>query len=181
MRIKQLLLSVLVLSNFMIGASAIVLSVSPSSLLADTGDECTLTGSFLGLPAWYKYLNAVEDSTGRCSPVLTNDQEDDIGQEEVNSALPIGLAILEGMLRISGIVAVVMIFVAGFKYITSQGVPDAAAGARKTALNALIGLVIVIMATTLVSFIGNSLLDSAPVGGTPALAQAPPQNGTGPR
>jgi hypothetical protein len=120
---------------------------------AAEGDECSLSGSFLGLPTWYKYLNAEEDSSGRCSPVLSGSD----GEEQVNSILPIGLAILEAMLRLSSVVAVVMIFVAGFRFITSQGSPDNAAAARKTAINALIGLVIVVIATGFVSFIGNSL------------------------
>jgi len=139
--------------------SSVTLSLIGSSPIAfaapDSSSNCTYPStSFLGLPVWYKYLAAQYDETGRCAPVLSGE---DAGTK-ANSALPIGLAILEGMLRISGIVAVVMIFWSGFKYITSQGNPEAAAGARKTAINALIGLAIVILATTLVSFVGNSLL-----------------------
>jgi hypothetical protein len=123
---------------------------------AAPGDLCQTDGSFLGLPTWYKYLEAREDPSGRCSPVLSGADT----ESKVNSALPIGLAILEAMIRLAGIVAVVMIFVAGFRYITSQGNPDAAAAARKTAFNSLIGLVIVVTATGLVSFIGSRLAGS---------------------
>lgn len=115
--------------------------------------NCVPNQSFLGIPTWYKYLTATEDTSGRCSPRLTTDSQGN----EINSLLPIGLAILEAMIRLAGVVAVVMIFWAGFKYITSQGNPDAAAGARKTAINALIGLVIVVLSTTIISFIGNRL------------------------
>lgn len=146
--------------------------------------KCTPTGgSFLGLPAWYKYLEGnVEQPSGRCVPVLSGDDE----EGQINSALPIGLAILEGMLRISSVVAVVMIFWAGFKYILSQGNGDAAAGARKTAINAMIGLTIVIFATTFVSFAGNSLLSGAeetPATSDPAPTTEPTLNPTtqGPR
>lgn len=125
---------------------------SPTVSAAE-GDACTLSGSFLGLPTWYKYLDAEEDASGRCSPVLSGSD----AEGRVNSALPIGLAVLEAMLRLAGMVAVVMIFVAGFKFITSDGSPDKAAGARKTVINAIIGLVIVVLSTGLVSFIGRTL------------------------
>jgi len=166
--IKKTLLGFFIATYIAIGASFIVAN-NHSVVFAAEGDACTNTNSFLGLPTWYKYLEQVEDSTGRCSPILSGA---DVG-EKTNSALPIGLAILEGMLRISGIVAVVMVFFAGFKYITSQGNPEAAVAARKTALNALIGLIIVIMATTLVSFVGNSLLPNTPR--APAPSRQGPQ------
>jgi hypothetical protein len=108
--------------------------------------------TFLGLPTWYKYLDG-DNSSGKCTPTLSGSDE----ETKVNSVLPIGLAILETIIRLAGIVAVVMIFVSGFRYITSQGNPEAAVAARKTAFNALIGLVIVVTSTGLVSFIGNRL------------------------
>jgi hypothetical protein len=112
-----------------------------------TGVGCDLDDSFLGLPTWYKYLESDEDSTGRCNPTIENTQ----------AALPIGIAILEGMIRLSGLVAVVMIFISGFKFITSQGNPESAKSARMTAINALIGLVIVMIATAVVSYIGRNI------------------------
>jgi hypothetical protein len=108
---------------------------------------CNPARSFLGLPTWYKYLDAETDSTGRCSPVIENAQ----------AAVPIGIAILEGMIRLGGLVAVVMIFIGAFRYITSQGSPEAATTARKTIINALVGLVIVIVSTSVVSYIGNRI------------------------
>jgi hypothetical protein len=161
--IKKFSLS-LIVALYIGFATVFIFGVNSSIAFAAEGNACTNPDSgFLGLPTWYKYLEQQEDSTGRCSPVLSYDESNTAQTKEeqkVNSALPIGLAILEGMLRLSGIVAVVMIFWAAFKFITTQGAPDAAAGARKTAINAMIGLVIVIIATTLVSFVGNSLLPS---------------------
>jgi cbb3-type cytochrome oxidase subunit 3 len=111
------------------------------------GVGCDLDDSFLGLPTWYKYLESDEDSTGRCNPTIENTQ----------AALPIGIAILEGMIRLAGLVAVVMIFIGGFRFITSQGNPESAKSARMTAINALIGLVIVMIATVVVSYIGRNI------------------------
>jgi hypothetical protein len=114
---------------------------------------CELSDSVLGIPTWYKYLEKETDSTGKCNVMLSGSDT----ESKANSALPIGLAILEATLRLAGLVAVAMVFWGGFKYITSQGSPDSAKGARTTIINALIGLVIVIVSTSLVSFIGRSI------------------------
>lgn len=131
------------LQGFLLGFTSTVYAV-------EGGDQCgkrTLLGV---IPAWDKYLDHT-DVEGRCTPVLKG----------MESALPIGIAIIETFIRLAGFVAVVMIIIGSFKFITSQGNSDAAAAARKTVINSLIGLVIVIISTTAVSFIGNSLIDSA--------------------
>jgi Type IV secretion system pilin len=117
------------------------------------GGPCELSDNFLGIPTWYKYLDKETDSTGKCNVVLSGGDT----EEKANSALPIGLALLEATLRLAGLVAVVMVFWGGFKYITSQGNPDSAKGARTTVINAIIGLVIVIVSTSLVTFIGGNI------------------------
>jgi hypothetical protein len=114
---------------------------------------CQLRESLLGIPTWYKYLDREIDESGKCSVVLGGSDT----EGKANSILPIGIAVLEAMLRISGLVAVVMVFWGGFKYITAQGNPDNAKGARTTIINAMIGLVIVILSTAIVSFIGRSI------------------------
>lgn len=45
----------------------------------------------------------------------------------------------------------------GFQYLISQGEADKIAGARKTILNAIIGLAIAMLATGIVAFIGGQL------------------------
>lgn len=113
---------------------------------------CEPNKTFLGVPTWYRHLDGETDSFGRCSPVLDRNED---GSISLNSGLPIGLAVLEIMLRFAGLVAVVMIFVGSFRYITTQGNPENAAGARKTIINALIGLVIVMISTGLVGYIAG--------------------------
>lgn len=54
-----------------------------------------------------------------------------------------------------GIVAVLMIIFAGFKYITSGGKGDSVSGAKNTILYAVIGLVIVALAQVIVRFVLN--------------------------
>jgi hypothetical protein len=109
--------------------------------------------TLVGLPKWYKYIESTPDDTGKCTLNFSGDDN----ESKLNSALPIGIAILEIMLRLAGVVAVIMVFWGGFKYITAQGNPDNAKGARTTIINAMIGLVIVILSTAIVSFIGRSI------------------------
>ncbi len=116
-----------------------------------TPQACNLSNNFLGIPTWYKYLDSETDSSGKCNVVLNGTDT----EGKANSALPIGIAVLEAMLRLAGLVAVVMIFWGGFKYITALGNPDNAKGARTTIINAIIGLIIVIVSTVVVSFIGG--------------------------
>jgi hypothetical protein len=52
-----------------------------------------------------------------------------------------------------GIVAVVMIIIGGFRYITSGGASEKVTGAKNTILYALIGLVIVALAQVIVRFV----------------------------
>lgn len=57
---------------------------------------------------------------------------------------------------VAGVIAVVMIMIAGLKFITSQGDPGKISSARTAALYAIIGLVIVALAQTIVFFIIDS-------------------------
>lgn len=106
--------------------------------------------TFLGLLPWNYYLTM--DSS--CS--ATNFHL--LGAN--SSLLLIGLAIIDDLLRIAGLLAVIFVIYAGVKFIMSQGSPDEAAKARSTAINALVGLAITMVAIAFVSFLGNQ------VGGT---------------
>ena len=59
---------------------------------------------------------------------------------------------------IVGIASVIMIIIAGIKFITSQGDPNNVSSARNTVLYALIGLAIAASAQLIVTFVANRLL-----------------------
>ena len=99
------------------------------------------------IPSWYKYIDG-EQVKGRCE--LKFQFPDDIGA--------ILLALVEILLRLGAIVAVAFVIYGGFLYITSQGEPDKATQARTTIINAVIGLIVAILATGIVTFIGGQLL-----------------------
>lgn len=105
----------------------------------------TCSHSFFFIPNWWEYLPN-QPSPPNCN--VTINFPGDI--------LAIGLAILDMLLRIGGFVAVISIIIAGVQYITSSGSTDNTTNARKRLTNSLIGLAIVLIASGVVAFIGNT-------------------------
>lgn len=118
-----------------------------NEILTQFAASCATKGIPI-LPSWYKYLEGSEDETGRCSVQFTF--PDDIGA--------ILLAIVDILLRIGTYAAIGFIIYGGILYMTSRGEPDKAASAQHTLVNAVIGLVITLVATGIVSFIGGRLV-----------------------
>jgi len=54
---------------------------------------------------------------------------------------------------IAGVIAVIMIIIAGIKYITSQGDPSSVGSARSAIIYALIGLIIVALSQIIIFFV----------------------------
>lgn len=97
---------------------------------------------FLGFPTWYQYIQGPNCSI------------------QINSLSDVWLivaAIIEILLRVAGIMAVAFVVYGGFQYVTSQAEPDKLTQARRTIVNALIGLILAIMSATIVNFIANSV------------------------
>ncbi len=109
--------------------------------------------TFLGIfPTWYKYVNTYTPSDS--SP----DKSCGFGTIEPGTfSVQLGLAIIDILLRAGALAAVIFIIIGGYKYISSQGEPKNIEAALATIVNAVIGLAIVLLATVLVAFIGNSL------------------------
>lgn len=102
--------------------------------------------SFFFLPSWWEYLP--EPKPPNCA----------VSFSFPNDILPVGLAIVDMLLRVAGLVAIVSIIIAGVAYMTAGGDVQKTASARKRIYNALIGLAIVAIASGLVAFIGNTLV-----------------------
>jgi hypothetical protein len=73
----------------------------------------------------------------------------------INDVWFIGLAVVEILLRVAVILAIIYVMIGGMKYVNSRGNPDKTESAKKTVVDALIGLVIAVAATAVVSFIGG--------------------------
>lgn len=106
---------------------------------------------FFGFPTWYKYLDVQYVKVGGTNSCQV------VGFDVPGDILLIVMAILDILLRLGGLVALGFIIYGAIQYLTSQGEPDAAKKALSTIINALIGMVISILAVSLVAFIGNRL------------------------
>ena len=115
-------------------------------LLPHVFAACTSSDWLLSFPTWYEYLGNDMDST--CQITTFNFPFD---------FLLIGLAIIDILLRLAGVLAAIYVLYGGFQYLTSQGEPDKIQTARQTILNSLIGLAIALVASATVAFIGHQL------------------------
>lgn len=61
--------------------------------------------------------------------------------------------IINVLSAIGGIIAVIMVIIGGFKFVTSGGDSNASASARNTIIYALVGLVIIAFAQIIVQFV----------------------------
>lgn len=118
-------------------------------LLTRFAVSCDTGKTFLGIPTWYKYLKLEDDGEGGCLVVIGKKGS------QVTDYWLIGLGIVDILLRLAGMVAVGFIIYGGFLYMISQGEPDKTKAAKDTILNALIGMVIVLIAIGVVGFIGK--------------------------
>lgn len=117
---------------------------------ATQGKDCGYT-SFFGLKPWYYYLNV----NGDCSISSFNVLGNNGSSSGTSDFTLIALALVDDLLRIAGFVAIGFIIYGGIQYVVSQGSPDQTGKAQSTIINALIGLVISVVAVAFVSFIGN--------------------------
>ena len=104
---------------------------------------------FFGLKPWYHYLQADSECNVVNFSFLPADGK--------SSLLLVGAALLDDLLMIAGIVAIGFVVYGGILYVTSQGSPDQTQKAQSTIQNALIGLVIAMIAVAVVSFLGNKI------------------------
>jgi small-conductance mechanosensitive channel len=109
---------------------------------------CQPKGDFLGFPTWYKYLEGrVETNPPGCAVVLSG----------LGDIWLILLAIIEMLIRLAAIAAVVYIVYSGIRLINARGNPEKITSARIAIQDALVGLVIAIIAIALISFIGGRI------------------------
>ncbi|MCL4357632.1 pilin [Patescibacteria group bacterium] len=129
---------------------------------------CTLHKSvFLGFPTWYKYLKGQPETVTPESQINTTNKGYSGGVNTVTSCVPqfdsisdvwlVVAAVIDMLLYLGGLGAVFMVIYGGVRYTTSMGSPEATAQARNTIIYALIGLVIAISASFIVTFIAQAV------------------------
>lgn len=104
------------------------------------------TERLLTFPAWYKGI--VDSSCAVKNPA-------DAGGLPAFLA-KIGLNVIEFMLQLVGYLAVGFIMYGGFKYIIGAGAPEDIVKAKKTILNAVIGLIISIFSIAIVNVVAGA-------------------------
>lgn len=102
--------------------------------------------NFFDFPTWYRYLERATINN-RCE--IVNFGLDDIPL--------IALALVDIGLRVAAFVAIGYIIYGGIQFVVAQGEADKTKKARQTIINALIGLVIALFATAIVTFVGNRI------------------------
>ncbi len=125
-----------------------------------TGAAGQCSKTFLGLKPWFAYLpdSSFRGSDGSLSCNIEKfSLFGDKSKNKGSDLLPVLLAIADNLVRIAGLVAVAFVITGGVKFITSNGESDRTKQARETIINALVGLVIAIIAAAVVSFIGSRL------------------------
>lgn len=124
-----------------------LLSVAVPQTAAAACQERVLT-----FPAWYRGL--LEPN---CS--IKNPASFDTGAGKGDGLAifitKIGLNVIEFMLQLVGYLSVAFIIVGGYKYLVGAGASDDIAKAKKTILNAIIGLVISIFSVAIVNVVAG--------------------------
>jgi hypothetical protein len=126
----------------LIAAPVMTVVATPTTFAADASCEVKI----LGIPPWYRGLSS-KDSTGQCSI------ESPDGAHLSSFIWHIALNVIEIGLYIVGYIAVFFILYGGFQFLTGGSNPGQIEKARKTILNAIIGLVISISAVVIVNLI----------------------------
>lgn len=131
------------LSKYFVAISTLV-TMSVAVVPATTFASCTNIGS--GVQAGIDSTLGTKAKTGKCGSggSLTG------GINNVASTITTDFSIL------IGVISVIMIIYAGFKYVTSGGSSDNANSARNILMYAVIGLIITVIAQLIVHLVLNS-------------------------
>jgi len=138
------------MSVFVIGAG-LVTFIAPQTVSAASNPTCSQ--NFIGFPVWYRGLTKSDTD---CDIVSPNGKD---GNPTISSFIwHIVLNVIEDAMIAVGYITAFFILYGGFQFLISQGAPDAAAKARTTILNAVIGLIISIVAVGAINFIVTGIL-----------------------
>lgn len=93
-----------------------------------------------------------------CSGITDQDQKQALGCNDGGKQVPnVAINLIKVVIGIIGVVTVVMIIVAGQRYITAQGDPGQLQQAKNMILYSIIGLVVAILAFAIVVFVENTV------------------------
>lgn len=115
-----------------------------SNTFAEDKPKASSSDSFYGLPTWHRGLNL--------------DGEGIKSKEDIPKFIwTIVANIIDAISRIAGIVAIGFIIWAGFQYMLAAGNSGQLAAAKNTLKNAVVGLCIAVLASTIISLVITSV------------------------
>lgn len=135
-------LAVMFVANF--GVSSLMPSIAYAASCGAASDD-----NLLSFPTWDRGLNH-ETINGTCAVKLD-------GMSPPNIIFTIALNVIDIAIRIVGLMAVGFVIYGGFRYVTSRGSPDETKKAQDIIFKAVVGLLIAILATVIVSFVVSSI------------------------
>ncbi|HVU59864.1 MAG TPA: pilin [Candidatus Saccharimonadales bacterium] len=135
------------LRRALVGAAGLLVGAAGLLMLGNTP-------ALAATPAWQLLADAKSDA---CTGIglaqdSTNNTTDGCGDSgtQLNTVIKTGINIFSVII---GILAVVMIIVAGVRFITSNGEASKVAGAKGAIIYAIVGLIVVVAAQSIVWFV----------------------------
>jgi hypothetical protein len=137
----------------------------PTPTIIAAANKCN--SGFFGLRPWYYYMQdelgmpkrgdlPADNCSVRCFNIFRQGSPNACGK--TTSDIPsVALAVVDDLLRISGLVAVAFILKGSFEYVGSRGNAEKTAAAQSTIMAALTGLAVALVAVAFVSYLGNQL------------------------
>ena len=117
--------------------------LAPQTAYAEACDE----SRFMNLPLWYEGLETEKNpNDGSCSVKFPRGENEEKLRQYIWTIVLNVAGIIFG---VAGYLAIAFIVVGGFMHILSRGDPGRAAGARKAIANAIIGLILCALASTI--------------------------------
>lgn len=123
--------------------------------------------SLVAVPMALPAVASAQFDTGNCLAQGTNGDFNSIGNNNCtgNTATSGSSDKISGLVKtiinifsiVVGVVSVIMIIIAGLRYVTSGGDSNNVSGAKNTIIYAIVGLVIVALAQFIVQFVLNKL------------------------
>jgi hypothetical protein len=99
----------------------------------------------------FKFIHAQTVTPIPCPPGLRCPGP---GESTLNGFI---VTIIGWLLSISGAIAILFVIIGGFRYITSAGNEESAEAGKKTVINAIIGIVVIILSYVIVNVISNTV------------------------
>lgn len=151
--IRNTLITIGLAATVLTGTAGLALSQSTT---AQAG-QCSGGAAIVAIPPWYDNLCGSDGKTLQSPKEFANTGgEDKTGIGKYLTIIAMNIVTI--LLYVTGYVSLAFIIWGGFKYIISGDSSNGTSAAKTTILNAIIGLIISIMAIAIVKFIAGAIV-----------------------